>query len=213
MKSFKKQCQKFKENVVCYFTDFDLDSKHAFDFIELCLRLIKFNVFDPRFLSSPLKIILTLIFGSIGPIYIYGAINLMLNPQVYLELQFWSVYGIAVYIQIGTKMIAILVYSSQLRYLKKVITKDDRDYAKECDSFMILDRKMVRFMMLILAGCYLVASLSFVPFPLISKQEFFMFLPVQLPWTEYFMHPGYEINLFFSILYEMFILVFLSGKI
>lgn len=41
MKSFKKQCQKFKEKVVCYFTDFDLDSKHAFDFIELCFRLIR----------------------------------------------------------------------------------------------------------------------------------------------------------------------------
>lgn len=115
--------------------------------------------------------------------------------------------------QIGTKIIAILFYSSELRYLKKVITKDDRDYAKECDSFLIFDRKMVRNIMFILAGGYLVAFFTFLPFPLISNREFFMFLPVQLPWTEYFMHPGYEINLIFSILYEMFSLFFLFGKI
>ena len=191
-----------------------------------------FNVFDPGFLSSYLKIILTLLCSAIGPIYVYGAINLMLNPLVTLELQFWSFYGIAIYLQVsfdemlvlllicndassqvGTKMIALLVYSSELRYLKKVITKDDRDYAMECDSFMLFDRKMVRMLIGSLASFYLFAYFTFVPFPLISNQEFLMFIPVQLPWTEYFMHPGYEINLFFSFMYAMFILLLLIGKI
>ena len=45
MKSLMKQCRMFKEKVVCYFSDFDLDSNHAYALMELSLRLIsKYSV-------------------------------------------------------------------------------------------------------------------------------------------------------------------------
>lgn len=110
-------------------------------------------------------------------------------------------------------MIALFVYSSQLRYLKKVITKDDRDYAKECDSFMLFDRKLVRILMVCLASSYLLVFFTFATFPLISNQEYFMLLPVQMPWTKFFTHPGYEINYIFSMMYATFGFFLMIGKI
>lgn len=40
MKSFIKKCRIFRKKVRCYFSDFDLDSKQAYAFMELCFRLI-----------------------------------------------------------------------------------------------------------------------------------------------------------------------------
>lgn len=110
-------------------------------------------------------------------------------------------------------MIALLVYSSELRYLKKVITKDYQRHAKECDKFILFDRKLVRKLMYSLAIVFFFTYVVFLTFPFISNQEYIMVLPVQLPWTGYFKHPDYEINYIFSWVYATFVLFLLFGKI
>lgn len=57
------------------------------------------------------------------------------------------------FLQVASKMIALLVSTAELFYLKKVITKDDRNYANECDLIMLSNRKTVHILMICL-GLY-----------------------------------------------------------
>lgn len=110
-------------------------------------------------------------------------------------------------------MIALLAHSSKLRYLKKVITEDLQSHARECDYFILFDRKLVRILMYCLAIAFFFTYIAFLTFPFISNQEYLLMLPVQLPWTGYFMHPDYEINYTFCTIYATFVLFSLLGKI
>ncbi|CAO1371959.1 unnamed protein product [Diamesa serratosioi] len=211
MKSISKQCKVFKDKCYRYLKDPDFNSKHAYALIESSFRCISFNVFDSGFLKSPLRVLTALFWSAIGPIFAYSAFKLMFNAQGFLELKLLSFNGLAVFLQVMTKSIALMFYSTQFRYLKKVITKDDQNNTKECESFLLSNRKTVRILMFFLGSGFFLAYIFILTFPLISKEKYMMFLPVQLPWNDYFVHPAYEINFIFSCIYATFLLFFLFG--